>query len=112
MQILREAPMKTHIKTTCDGRRVEVIGTSICLDGELESGELVAVIDHPHWRAILRMAPEATHMAGRVALSVDEAEKAQLALNAARAAFDGSAHAAAERSRLAINRMLMNRSDE
>ena len=104
--------MKTHIKTTRDGRRVEVIGMSICLDGELESDKLVAVIDHPHWRAILQTAPEATHMAGRVALSVDEAEKAQLALDAARAAFDGSAHAAAERSRRAINRMLLNRSDE
>ena len=78
--------MKTHIKTTRDGRRVEVIGMSICLDGELESDKLVAVIDHPHWRAILQTAPEATHMAGRVALSVDEAEKAQLALDAARAA--------------------------
>ena len=51
-------------------------------------------------------------MAGRVALTVDEAEKAELALNVAREAFDGSPLGAAERSRLAINRMLMNRSDE
>jgi hypothetical protein len=104
--------MKTHIKTTRDGRRVEVIGTSICLDGRPESDRLVAVIEHPHWRAIQQLAPDATHMAGRVALTVDEAEKVQLVLNAARAAFDGSAIAAAERTRTAINRMLMNRIDE
>jgi hypothetical protein len=104
--------MKAHIKITRDGRRLEVIGTSICLDGELESDKLVAVIEHPHWRSIQQAAPDATHMAGRVALTVDEAEKVQLALNAARATLDGSALGVAERSRLAINRMLANRSDE
>jgi hypothetical protein len=51
-------------------------------------------------------------MAGRLALTVDEAEKAQLAINAARAAFDSSPTAVAERARLAINSMLMKRSDE
>jgi hypothetical protein len=104
--------MKTYIKCTRDGRRVEVIGRCICLDGRPESEILVAVIDHPHWRTILQTVPDATHMAGRVALTVDEAEKAQLALNLARDTFDGSPLGAAERSRLAINRMLMNRSDE
>jgi hypothetical protein len=51
-------------------------------------------------------------MAGRVALTVDEAEKAQRALNAAREAFDASPLGAPERCRVAINRMLTNRSDE
>jgi hypothetical protein len=104
--------MNTYIKSTQDGRKVEVIGRAVCLDGQYEADKLVAVIEHPHWRAILQAAPDATHMAGRVALAVDEAERAQLALNAARAAFDGSPLGAAERSRLAINRMLMNRGDE
>ncbi len=104
--------MKTYIKSTRDGRKVEVIGRSICLDGRPESEKLVAVIEHPHWRAILQAVPDATHMAGRVALTVDEAEKAELALNMAREAFDRSPLGAAERSRLAINRMLLNRSDE
>jgi|ERR1039457_3019777 hypothetical protein len=104
--------MNTYIKSTQDGRNVEVIGKSICLDGRPESDRLIAVIEHPHWRAILQAAPDATHMAGRVALTVDEAEKAQLALNAAREAFGASPLGAAERSRLAINRMLMNRGDE
>lgn len=104
--------MNIYIKTTQDGRKVEVIGTSICLGGRPESDRLIAVIDHPHWRRILQAVPEATHMAGRVALSVDEAQKTQLALSAAREAFDASPLGVAERSRLAINRILMNRRDE
>jgi hypothetical protein len=104
--------MNTTIKFTQDGRKVEVIGTAICLDGHYEADKLVAVIAHPAWRAILQAAPDATHMAGRVALSVDEAQMAQLALNAARETVDASPLGAAERSRLAVNRMLMNRADE
>jgi hypothetical protein len=45
-------------------------------------------------------------------LTVDEAEKAQLAINAARDAFDADPAALAERARLAINSMLIKRSDE
>ena len=104
--------MSTYIKTSQDGRRVEVIGAYVCLAGCPEADKLVAIIDHPRWRAILEAAPDATHMAGRVALTVDEAEKAELALNAARRAVDSSPLAVAERSRLAINRILMKRSDE
>ena len=104
--------MNTYIKSTQDGRKVEIIGTSVCVDGRAESDRLIAVIDHPHWRAILQAAPAATHMAGRVALNVDEAQKTQLALSAAREAYEASPRGVAERSRLAINRMLMNRSDE
>lgn len=104
--------MSTYIKSTQDGRRVEVIGDCVCLAGCPEADKLVAVIDHPRWRAILEVSPNATHMAGRVALTVDEAEKAELALHAARRAVDSRTVALAERSRLAINRMLMKRSDE
>lgn len=104
--------MGTFIKTTLTGQTVEVIGTSVCLDGRPEAGRLVLVIAHPNWRAIVAAAPEATHMAGRLALTVDEAEKAQLAINAARAAIDSSPVELAERTRLAINGMLMKRSDD
>ena len=104
--------MNTYIKTTVDGRKVEVIGAVVCLEGKPEAERLVPVIEHPNWRAILEAAPEATHMAGRLPLTVDEAQKAQLAMNAARSAFDGSPAAVAERSRLAINGMLMKRADE
>lgn len=104
--------MGTFIKTTLTGQKVEVIGTSICLDGRPEAERLVPVIAHPNWRAIVAAAPEATHMAGRLALTVDEAEKAQLGMNAARNADDSNPAVIAERTRLAINSMLMKRSDD
>lgn len=104
--------MHTYIKTTLDGRKVAVIGAAVCLEGKPEADRLVPVIEHPNWRAILEAAPEATHMAGRLPLTVDEAQKAQLAMNAARAAHENSPAAVAERSRRAINAMLMKRADE
>jgi hypothetical protein len=104
--------MSTYIKTIRDGRKVEVIGTAVCLDGKPEADALVTVIQHPNWRAILGAAPDATHMAGRLALTVDEAERAQLAMNAARDAYDSSAAGIAERARRAVNGMLMKRGDE
>lgn len=104
--------MTTYIKTTQDNRKVEVIGTAICLDGRPEADRLVAVIAHPNCRAILEAAPDATHMAGRLALTVDEAEKAQRALSAARRAHPDSPTEIAERARQAINAMLMRRSEE
>jgi len=104
--------MSTYIKSTQDGRRVEVIGTCVCLDGKYEADRLVAVIEHPRWRAILQASPDATHIAGRVTLTVDEAQRAELALAAACTAVDASPRGTAERSRLAINRMLMNRGGE
>ena len=39
--------MTTLVKTTQDGRKLEVIGLAICLDGELEAFELVEVKMHP-----------------------------------------------------------------
>jgi hypothetical protein len=47
-----------------------------------------------------------------LALTVDEAERAQLAMNAARDAYDSSAAGIAERARRAVNGMLMKRGDE
>ena len=51
-------------------------------------------------------------MAGRITLTVDEAELAHNTLVAARESFDASPTGIAERSRKAINEMLMKRSDE
>lgn len=104
--------MSTYIKTTLDGRRVEVIGQAVCLDGKAEAERLVTVIEHPNWRAILEVAPDATHMAGRIALTVDEAEKAHYAMVAAKEAYEQSTTGISERARLAINGMLKNRYDE
>ena len=59
---------------TQDGRKLEVIGLAICLDGELEAFELIEVKMHPNRRAILATAPDATYMAGRVTLTSEEAE--------------------------------------
>lgn len=65
---------KTLVKTTQDGRKLEVVGLAICLDGELEAFELVEVKLHPNRRKILDVSPDATHMAGRVTLTREEAE--------------------------------------
>ena len=111
-RLSRELRMSIYIKTTQDGRKVEVIGKSICLDGKREADHLVAVIQHPNWRAILDAVPDATHMAGRLPLTVDEAEKAQLAMNAGQESYDNNPTGIAERARLAINGMLMKRGDE
>ncbi len=66
--------MTTLIKTTQDGRKLEVIGLAICLDGQLEAFELIEVKQHPNRRAILTAAPDTTHMAGRVTLTAAEAD--------------------------------------
>ena len=66
--------MATLVKTTQDGRKVEVVGLALCLDGKLEAFELIEVQMHPNRRAILEVMPQATHMAGRIALTREEAE--------------------------------------
>ncbi len=66
--------MTTLVKTTQDGRKLEVIGLAICLDGELEAFELIEVKMHPNRRAISAAVPDATYMAGRVTLTREEAE--------------------------------------
>ena len=64
----------TLVKMTEDGRKLEVIGLAICLDGELEAFELIEVKMHPNRRAIWQLMPEATHVAGRVVLTREEAD--------------------------------------
>lgn len=89
----------TFIKTTEGGLRVEVIGTAICLNGIEEAWELIAVGEHPNRQAILRTVPNATHMAGRLPLTLHEAGIANSALVAARQDFDPEPKAVMERLR-------------
>ncbi len=93
--------MTTLVKTTQDGRKLEVIGLAICLDGELEAFGLIEVKLHPNKRAILRVAPDATHMAGRVALTRDEAAIVVRALKEAEAEILASPVAINERFSIA-----------
>lgn len=96
--------MHTFVKTTQDGRRVEVVGTAILLGGVLESLEVTDIVNHPRKFQILRAAPEATHVAGRVALTAEEAEIAKAALSEGHRQLAASPVAIAERFRLAANR--------
>ncbi|MFA7588498.1 MAG: hypothetical protein WCY11_20315 [Novosphingobium sp.] len=72
--------MATLIKMTLDGRRVEVDGLAVTLDGKPESMEVTDLITHPRKLEIQYAAPEATHVAGRVTLTSEEAERAKAAL--------------------------------
>jgi hypothetical protein len=105
-----EAPIL--IRHTQDGRRVEVIGRFVCMDGRREAEALVEVRGHPNRRAIWQAVPDATHMAGRIALTADEAARAQAALDAARAAHEATPLAVAERMRHAADQILRLRIDE
>jgi hypothetical protein len=100
------------IRHTDDGRRVEVIGRSVCLDGRREADALVEVRGHPNRRAIWQAVPDATHMAGRIALTAAEAARAQAALDSARAAHEATPLAVAERMRHAADHILRLRIDE
>jgi hypothetical protein len=91
----------TLVKTTQDGRKLEVIGLAICLDGELEAFELIEVKVHPNRRAIWQVMREATHMAGRVALTQEEAETVVNAFKAAEAEILADPAAINERFRIA-----------
>ena len=93
--------MATLVKVTQDGRKLEVAGLAICLDGRLEALELIEVKLHPKRHAILQIMPEATHMAGRVALSKDEAAIVHAAFQDAEAQILASPAAIAERFRIA-----------
>jgi len=96
-----ETVERTYVKTTQDGRVVEVIGAWICLDGKPEADDLVVLDEHPNRQAILRSVPNATHVAGRLPLTMAEASVAQPALRRFHDKFDGSPLAAAERMRAA-----------
>jgi len=71
--------MGTLVKTTLDGRKVEVINGFVCLDGKPESTDLVVLDEHPNRQAILKAVPRA-----------------------AQDTFDGSPAAARERLRKAV----------
>lgn len=93
--------MATLVKVTQDGRKLEVVGLAICLDGQLEAFELIEVKLHPNRRAILRVMPDATHMAGRVALNVEQARIVQAAFKKAEAEILASPAAMNVRFRIA-----------
>lgn len=105
-----EAPVL--IRHTDDGRRVEVIGRFVCMDGRREADALVEVRSHPNRRAIWQAVPDATHMAGRIALTADEAARARAALDVAHAAHQATPFAVAERMRHAADQILRLRIDE
>lgn len=91
----------TLVKITQDGRKLEVIGLAICLDRQLEAFELIEVKLHPNRRAILQVLPEATHIAGRVALTREEADIILAAFLEAEAQILASPAAINERFRIA-----------
>jgi len=93
--------MVTLVKVTQDGRRLEVVGLAICLDGALEAFELIEVKLHPNRRAIAKVMPEATHMAGRVALTREQADIVADAFKQAEAQILASPAAINERFRIA-----------
>jgi hypothetical protein len=96
--------MATLVKVTQDGRRLEVVGLAICLAGKLEAFDLIEVKLHPNRRKILEVAPDATHLAGRVALTREEAETVQGALRETEAQILASPAAINERFRIAAMR--------
>lgn len=93
--------MATLVKITQDGRKLEVVGLAILLDGELEAFDLIEVKLHPNWRAIVQVLPEATHMAGRVALTREEAATVEAAFKKAELEILASPTAINERFRIA-----------
>jgi hypothetical protein len=94
--------MTVWIKTTSDGREVEVIGAQLCLGGVPETDRVLGLDDHPNRHAILRAEPRATHMAGRLPLTMAQASVAQAALRQAQDRFDGTPAAVNARLRQAV----------
>lgn len=92
----------TYIKTTQDGRKVEVIDGWICLGGVREANNLVPMDEHPNRQAIVRAVPGATHAAGRLPLTLPEAAMAQNALSAGQRVFDASPSGITQRIRQAV----------
>lgn len=90
------------VKHTLDGRAVEVINGWVCLAGAPEADTVVALDEHPNRQKILAACPKATHMAGRLPLTLAEASVAQAAMRRVRDRFDGSPAAARERMRQAV----------
>jgi hypothetical protein len=88
--------MIVYIRTTSDGRDVEVIDGMVCLGRVPESNCLVEVSCHPNCERIMATAPGATHMAGRIPLTEDQADKARAAMATT---YDPDPGAIAERMR-------------
>lgn len=108
----RKAVMSTYIKTTEDGRKVEVIGQAIYLAGKKEATELVNVYQHPNGEAILKAVPNATHVAGRLPLTAEETALALAAINEAKAAYDNSELGITQRMRKSQRGAMENRIEE
>jgi hypothetical protein len=101
--------MAVLIKTISDGRKLEVIGSAIYLDGVKEADDIDPIVYHPNRENIHKAAPDATHMAGRVPLTWEEALATNAALKEARAEFESSPQGLAERMRLAQNKGMLAR---
>ena len=95
--------MSTLIKTAEDGRKLTVDGIVINLDGKKEAEDLVPVVYHPNRENIEKAMPEATHMAGRVPLTWEQALPANAALKEGHKALENDPQAIAERIRKAQN---------
>ncbi len=93
--------MTTLVKITEDGRKLEVRGFGLYLDGKLEAVDLTEVKMHPAKRKIWSIMPDATHVAGRVALNAQETEIIKTAFREAQAMMIGDPIAIAERFRIA-----------
>jgi hypothetical protein len=90
------------VKLTQDGRKVEVIDGWVCLGGAQEADHLVEILEHPNRQAVVRAVPGATHVAGRVPLTHEEAAIAISAMSAAQREFDPSPAAITQRIRRAV----------
>ena len=101
--------MAVLIKTTADGRSLTVSGVALFLDGVKEAEGLIPVSEHPNRERILEAVPDATHMAGRVPLTREQALAAHAALVEAFAAHSASPQAIAERIRAAQNKAMTQR---
>ena len=91
-----------YIKTTQDGRKVEVIDGWVCLGGVREADKLISMDEHPNRQAIAKAVPGATHVAGRLPLTLPEAAVAQGALSIAQRQFDASPAGITQRLRKAV----------
>jgi hypothetical protein len=92
----------TYIKTTLDGRKVEVIDGWICLAGAREADCLIPMDEHPNRQAIARAVPGATHAGGRLPFTLAEAAAVQGALSVSQRDFDASAAGISQRLRHAV----------
>jgi hypothetical protein len=72
------------IRTTNDGRKVEVINGNVCIDGKAVADTLTDLKVHPNKEAILFALPNAAFMAGPVVLTAEEASVARGAMEAAK----------------------------